>query len=159
MSLHLRFLSSSVAVPLRNSLQLNGIERFRRLKFSSCCIRFYSDKKPTSSSFSTSIEPSRGTTFYRVNKISPDGTSECCSLTVADIIRGSSVHVRDLFSLNLTSFDEEQADEEFERSSYQTEKETRRKIISQNPQPVILPRGNKVIVCFGKKSTTVNTRG
>ena len=113
-------------------------------------------------------------TFYRVDRISPDGTCVSGSLTVADIIRGSSVHVRDLFSLALTPAEEEKQediqvlpklddgdydddndndndkhdDENIERMAKRISAISgkKRKIIQRNPSPVILPRGEKVIV-------------
>ena len=86
-------------------------------------------------------------TFYRVKK------SKCHSLSVADIVCGSYIHARDLFSLGLTSVDEDQKRYEYDTTdehNYQntkvSPKKRKRKIIMRNPSPVILPRGEKIIV-------------
>lgn len=88
----------------------------------------------------------KSTAAYRVTKISDSGKSAYASLTVADIIRGSSVHARDLFSLALSTDDEDQREKKGNEPKryYRSARFSRR-----NPSPVILPRGEKIIVCFG----------
>lgn len=94
--------------------------------------------------------------LYRIAKIGKDGNVTYTSETISDILRGSSMHVRDLFSLNLTptptstsSHYDDDDDSSSNASStriYSTKKKGDR---LSRPSAAILPREDDIIVCFG----------
>ena len=68
-----------------------------------------------------------------MTKIYPGGRAADESLNVADLLIGTSIHARDLFSLALTSVEEEKAN-------------IGKKKYMRNHMTAILPRGDKVVV-------------
>jgi len=72
---------------------------------------------------------------YAAIEITPDGTVRAVRLTIPEILRKSTLHVRDLFSLALTQVEE--GDEN------KTDKEGR---MYKMHTDAILPRENEIIV-------------
>ncbi len=108
-------------------------------------------------SFSTSPPSDSTSPLYRIAKIGKDGNVKYTSVTISDILRGSSMHVRDLFSLNLTptrtttsSYHDDNDDSSSKASSTRissTRKNGER--LSSRPSAAILPREDDIIVSFG----------
>ena len=79
---------------------------------------------------------------YKVAQVAYDGTITMKSMQTSEILRGSSLYARDLFSLSLTS--------KHERS--------RRKFAAiRRPPSVILPRGKEILLSFGNTRAVIGT--
>jgi hypothetical protein len=101
-------------------------------------------------SFSTFSSSALTPPLYRVAKIGKDGNVTYTSETISDILRGSSMHVRDLFSLNLTptsSYDDD--DSSSNASSTRTSSSRKKGDKLSRPSAAILPREDDIIICFG----------
>ena len=96
------------------------------------------DSFSSSSSSSATSSSSTPSPLYRIAKIAKDGKVQYKIQTISEILKGSSMHVRDLFSLNLTSTNALPAT-------------TKRKNASRHIRPAaaILPRENDIIISFG----------
>lgn len=88
--------------------------------------------------------------FYEVCELDYSGTIRCTSLHISDILKGSTMHARDFFSLQLTTYDQKTTAKKQERvpfhDSFSTSEVVR---LRRRPSPAILPRGKKILVCFG----------
>jgi hypothetical protein len=79
--------------------------------------------------------------LYKVAKISKDGQVKYKSLSISEILSGSSMYARDLFSLNLTST------QYFDHMNKDEERLSRSKALrSVRPSAAILPREEDIIV-------------
>lgn len=65
-------------------------------------LNFY-NKQPKTSLYNFSSSSSSAAVTYEIAQIKKDGQMQYRSKTIEEILRGSSMHARDLFSLNLTS--------------------------------------------------------
>lgn len=84
-----------------------------------------------------------GEKTYSVAKVQADGLLSLESLRLPDILRNSSLHARDLFSLALTS------SHDVEQSSYRRRRTTQQASSAGRTPAAILPRGDEVVLSFG----------
>jgi hypothetical protein len=88
--------------------------------------------------------------FYEVCELDYSGTIRSTSLHISDILKGSTMHARDFFSLQLTTYDQKATAKKQQRipfhDSFSTSEVVR---LRRRPSPAILPRGKKILVCFG----------
>lgn len=97
---------------------------------------------------STTATPSAraalGEKTYSVAKVQSDGSLTLESLKLSDILRNSSLHARDLFSLALTSSHDVEEDNRRHRR-----RRTQQASSAGRTPAAILPRGDEVVLSFG----------
>lgn len=97
---------------------------------------------------STTATPSAraalGEKTYSVAKVQSDGSLSLESLKLSDILRNSSLHARDLFSLALTSSHDVEEDNRRHRR-----RRTQQASSAGRTPAAILPRGDEVVLSFG----------
>jgi hypothetical protein len=88
--------------------------------------------------------------FYEVCELDYSGTIRCSTLHISDILKGSTMHARDFFSLQLTNYDQKIITKNQQKVAphdvFSTSEAVR---LRRRPSPAILPRGKKILVCFG----------
>jgi len=95
-------------------------------------------KKKNSPTIPTTHSP-----LYTIVKITKEGKVHYESLSIGEILRGSSMHARDLFSLALTSHYETIHINNNEKGHNRTSQKERR------PPAAIMPRSGEIIISFG----------
>lgn len=97
-----------------------------------CCSRYFTSsiRNHFNSTITSSSSP-----LYKTVEVSKDGKVTYTSQTVSEILRSSSMHARDLFSLNLSSSDHKSSRNIATRS--------------MRPSAAILPREDSIIMSFG----------
>ena len=110
------------------------------------CNHFNLNTKHSNICFRRYVSIGNGNTtplMYKVHKIDDNGKSSEESspqlMSYSDILKDSSIHVRDLFSLALTAVEEGK-----DKKNSLTGRSSR--ISRYKPTPVILPRGEKIVV-------------
>ena len=115
---------------------------------------YYSTSTPTTNSTSASVSNSAlSSPLYRIAKITKDGDVTYESKTISEILKGTtSMHARDLFSLNLTSSNSTPGDYAADADSTSTASSSfsKKKLVrATRPSAAILPREEDIIVSFG----------
>lgn len=128
------------------------------LRYSTSSFRYYSTSSLLSNTgssnsqtqFSNRQKQRLESRFYEVCELDYSGTIRCTSLHISDILKGSTMHARDFFSLQLTTYDQKTTAKKQQRvpfhDSFSTSEVVR---LQRRPSPAILPRGKKILVCFG----------
>ena len=101
--------------------------------------------RAASSKATPSARAALGEKTYSVAKVQADGSLSLESLKLPDILRNSSLHARDLFSLALTS----SHDVEEDNRRHRRRRTTQQASSAGRTPAAILPRGDEVVLSFG----------
>lgn len=88
-----------------------------------------------------------GSRFYEVCELDYSGTKRLRNVHISDILKDSTMHARDFFSLQLTAHDNTKKNDS--SAVTKTLLLEHAAALRRRPSPVILPRGKKILVCFG----------
>mmetsp|Transcript_8774 Transcript_8774/g.13457 ORF Transcript_8774/g.13457 Transcript_8774/m.13457 type:complete len:504 (-) Transcript_8774:165-1676(-) len=137
---------------LRNTIALRT--SFRPTGCTIQALSFSTFKIPSSSI--GSVISSKKNSSFNIAHVSHDGTVKQEKLRAEEVLKGSCLQARDLFSLALTNRGQNQNQERRERRS-QLGRKSSSHIQHRRPMCAILPRGNQIIVSFGSIRGVVGT--
>ena len=117
---------------------------FRAVSIHKCSQLQFGFHRHHSTTATPSARAALGEKTYSVAKVQSDGSLTLESLKLSDILRNSSLHARDLFSLALTSSHDVEEDNRRHRR-----RRTQQASSAGRTPAAILPRGDEVVLSFG----------